>query len=328
MLTFATTDLRKWADSIGVESLTFAEHDYRLVAALEAIYSQSQIPEKLLIKGGTALNKLYLRETSRLSVDLDFNQIGEKTAVLSERGWLRNKMREALTQQDSSYQLSNTQNYSQTTIKAKYQSIITPMTRQLKLEVSHIERIPILKPESRETNGTQKLLKVPTYAIEELAATKVRALFERFKGRDIYDLYFILKLKSDKILLKKLFLYYFYRSRKIYNPKIHFRILSRRLRNGGYDDDVSGFVRPTVSFQLDDAALSVERELAFLNEFDDNDTTFLALARQLLKKGKITNEMRVKVSKIKNPLNELFKGQGITERAEKANLGDIAIFSK
>jgi predicted nucleotidyltransferase component of viral defense system len=30
------------------------------------------------MKGGTAINKLYLGETSRLSVDLDFNHLGPK----------------------------------------------------------------------------------------------------------------------------------------------------------------------------------------------------------------------------------------------------------
>jgi predicted nucleotidyltransferase component of viral defense system len=322
------TRLRTWADTLGVEDLTVAEHDYRLVAVLEAIYSKDEVSKKLLMKGGTAINKLYLGNTARLSVDLDFNHIGERQNVLSERRAVRSALRDCLIQQDPSYRLSGKQNYNQTTIKAKYTSIIISPLRQLKLEISHIERIPILQPERRSATGLQKQFDVVTYALEELAATKVRALLERFKGRDIYDTYFILKLRHQKTLIRKLFLYYFYRSRKIYNPKIHFRGLRERLLNNRYDDDITGFVTPRVTFDIEEAAPSIVDGLTFLNDFDDDDETFLSLARRLLAKGNITKEMRTKISHIRYPLAQLFNGQPITERAAKADMKDIAVFAK
>ena len=77
--------LRIWADEQELSDLLFAELDYRLATILEAIYHDNFLAERLFMKGGTAINKLYLGETSRLSVDLDFNHIGPKEEVLKER---------------------------------------------------------------------------------------------------------------------------------------------------------------------------------------------------------------------------------------------------
>lgn len=65
--------LHNWADEGGIPDLALAELDYRLVHALGAIYTDPFLRDRLYLKGGTALNKLYLPGASRLSVDLDFN---------------------------------------------------------------------------------------------------------------------------------------------------------------------------------------------------------------------------------------------------------------
>jgi predicted nucleotidyltransferase component of viral defense system len=77
--------LRNWADEGGIPDLTLAELDYRLVHALSAIYTDPFLRDRLYLKGGTALNKLYLPGANRLSVDLDFNAVGTKEQVLQER---------------------------------------------------------------------------------------------------------------------------------------------------------------------------------------------------------------------------------------------------
>jgi len=59
-------DLRVWADEQELSDLLFAELDYRLVTILEAIYRDELLGKRLYMKGGTAINKLYLGVTSRL----------------------------------------------------------------------------------------------------------------------------------------------------------------------------------------------------------------------------------------------------------------------
>lgn len=139
MLQLTEIRLRAWADTLGVENLTLAEQDYRLLDLLERIYSRNEISGKLLMKGGTALNKLYLRETSRLSIDLDFNHVGERNKVLSERPNLRETLVSTLKEQDETYQVSFKRNYNQTTVKAKYSSLSGVMSAFFWADVRMIE---------------------------------------------------------------------------------------------------------------------------------------------------------------------------------------------
>lgn len=53
-----TRTIRNWADEGGIPDLTLAELDFRLVHALQAVYADSFLRDRLLLKGGTALNKL------------------------------------------------------------------------------------------------------------------------------------------------------------------------------------------------------------------------------------------------------------------------------
>ncbi len=318
--------MRSWADEHGFADLPLAELDLRLVQALKAIYEDSFLTERLFMKGGTAINKLYLKETSRLSADLDFNHIGSKEQVSKEKKSLREKLTELLKAQDPSYSIHTKRKYEQTTLKIGYRTVAgTP--QNFKLEISHIERFPILEPVEKQLETSEGRFKIATYQLEELTATKLRALFERLKGRDIYDLYFVSELKPEPINTRKLFLYYFYRSKKVFNPKVYFRNLSERYKSAHYVDDVSKFVKPTVQFSLKPAAQHVMSYYCFLEELDERDEDFLALARLLLG-GQIAEKRLPVINKIKYPLKHLFHGLRISEEAKETATDQIKLYSK
>lgn len=123
LLRLTETSVRSWADEHGLADLLLAELDYRLVKALEAIYGDDYLAERLYMKGGTAINKLYLKETSRLSVDLDFNHIGSKEQVAKEKRNLREKITELLKAQDLSYGIHTKRKYELTTLKIGYRTV-------------------------------------------------------------------------------------------------------------------------------------------------------------------------------------------------------------
>ncbi len=64
----------------------FVEQDLILSRLLIELYSSKIITENLAFRGGTALNKLFLKIPYRYSEDLDFVQIktGDIGAILSE----------------------------------------------------------------------------------------------------------------------------------------------------------------------------------------------------------------------------------------------------
>jgi Nucleotidyl transferase AbiEii toxin, Type IV TA system len=64
---------------------------------------------------------------------------------------------------------------------------------QVKIEMNTFERSPatptVTRPFVVESAWFSGSADVPTFAVEELTATKVRALFQRSKGRDLFDLW-------------------------------------------------------------------------------------------------------------------------------------------
>lgn len=326
MLKLTNHDLKVWADEQELSDLLFAELDYRLCTILEAIYNSGFLAKRLCLKGGTAINKLYLGATSRLSVDLDFNHIGPKEKVLNERPDIRNYLCKLLTEVDSSCVTHSKHRYEQTTIKARYKTF-AGTTRTLKIEISHIERFPILPAVQKQVKTPSGMANVTTYTLEELTSTKLRALMERFKGRDIYDLYFISQLKPDPTITRKMFLYYFYRSRKIFNPKIHYRNLTKKYESGTYVDDVPVFIKPTVKFNLSKAAKDIQKTYNFLNDLDSHDKDFLKLAALLLGR-KVPKEKLKLRQEIGKPLFFLFNGIPISQEASAVSTNEIKLFTR
>lgn len=306
MLRITERILRNWGDSIGIDNLALAEHDYRISYLLSDIYSNDFLTDRLLLKGGTAINKLHLKSLSRLSVDLDFNQIGSKEEVLRSTRQIREALVQIATEQDQSYKITFDPRYEQTTIHIKYNSITGQQPVQpIKIEVSHIERFPILKTENKELMlyDSETSTSIGTYRIEELLATKLRALYDRMKGRDLYDLASSFNLVKDKTVLRKMFLYYFYRDRKVFNPKIFFEKVS----GSNYEDDVKGFIRSDVRFDLEGAKIEVVKNYHFIRNLDDADKQFLILARFLLGDD-IKKEMKKAVQSVEYPFKILFDG--------------------
>lgn len=326
MLNLTDHELKVWMDQQNLPDPLFAELDYRLVKTLDAIYNDPYLSTRLCMKGGTAINKLYLLETSRLSVDLDFNHIGPKEEVLKERPEIRVKLTELLKKLDNSYEIHSEHRYELTRIKSRYKTQ-KGTTANFKLEISHVERFPIISPVKKPIKTPAGVANVLTYTLEELTATKLRALLERQKGRDIYDLYFISKLNPDPKITRKMFLYYFYRSRKVFNPKIHYNNLVKKYKGKNIIDDVSSFIKPTVTFNLKKAAKDVIKQYSFINQFDQPDRDFLNLAGLLLGKN-IPEKNKEQLKKVDKPLKLLFVGCNISNEAQEITTDEVKLYKK
>lgn len=327
MFELTETKIKKWSAEIGIADLGFSELDMRLLNALNVIYSDKFLASRLYLKGGTAINKLYLQKTARLSVDLDFNSIGRKEDVMAERNKVRDKIMLLLREQDEDYIMKKKDTYEQTTIKVGYAPVFGPSKQYMKLEISNIERFPVLGKAMKEFKvpDSEDIIKINTYVIEELIATKLRALYDRLKGRDIYDLYFLSSFDFDRIYVRKLVLYYFYRSKKIFDPKLFFKNISDKFMSGRYVDDVFTFIRADVPFSIDKGVERLLSSYSFLREFDDRDNDFLILARHLL--GKPVKKTFIKrISEIEYPLRHLFKNDSrLSAEAFNASVEDIGL---
>jgi predicted nucleotidyltransferase component of viral defense system len=281
-----TRTIRNWADEGGIPDLTLAELDFRLAHALQTVYADSFLRDRLLLKGGTALNKLYLLAANRLSVDLDFNAIGSREQVLRERTSIGEALAAVLTRQDPGYDLTYRWRYDQVTLYARYSPLTGTAPQRLKLEVSFIERFAILGRLERPLLASPlgEPLVVHTFHLEELVSTKLRALFDRRKGRDIYDLYRVTDLGLDHAAIRKMVLYYFLRANKVFHYPTFVRNVERKVAERGFGDDIRGLIRLGGELDWPAACGHVLDYFAFLGELDERDLLFLDLAKYLLHK--------------------------------------------
>jgi predicted nucleotidyltransferase component of viral defense system len=321
-----TRAIRAWADENGIPDLTLAELDYRLVHAILAIYADPFLRDRLYLKGGTALNKFYFPNQGRLSVDLDFNAVGPREQVLEERTQFSQRVMSVLEQQDSGYDLTYRWRYEQVTVYARY----TPLTRfarqRLKVEISFIERFAILAPQVRSLPipPSASEARVTTYRLEELTSTKLRALYDRRKGRDIHDLSYIADLDPNWAAVRKMVLYYFYRANKIFHYPTFIDNIEEKIARRGFGDDVRGLIRIGTSLDWSAACERVLDYYVFLGDLDDRDCVFLDLAKYLLQKPYPKASLEI-LKGIEHPLAWLMEGLPISEEAAVKTKEDIQV---
>lgn len=76
------------------------EKVYRLLDIFQQILSVPYLKERLVLKGGTALNLFYFNQIPRLSVDIDLNYIGQldRENMLSEKQTMMDALHQILLQ--------------------------------------------------------------------------------------------------------------------------------------------------------------------------------------------------------------------------------------
>lgn len=164
--------------------------------------------------GGTALNKLFLKPPARYSEDIDFVQKRPEPV-----GKTIDSIRNLLKPWLGDPQWKITQRSAK--LIYKYESINKVPTK-LKIEINTTEHFQVLplraekfEVKSEWFNGFTDII---TYEIDELIATKLRALYQRRKGRDLFDVWYVAKQKL--IDLNRVFEIY---SKYCANDNIHIK---------------------------------------------------------------------------------------------------------
>jgi predicted nucleotidyltransferase component of viral defense system len=163
------------------------EQDLLISRVLIEIFSDDFLREHLAFRGGTALHKLYLDPAPRYSEDIDLVQInpGPIKPIIQRIG-------EVITffQEDR-----KTQNRGHG-IKALYRftSEYEQIRMRLKLEINCKEHFNVLDweyiPYEMQNAWFEGTCEIRTYNLNELLGTKLRALYQRSKGRDLFDIYY------------------------------------------------------------------------------------------------------------------------------------------
>lgn len=167
------------------------EQDLVISRALVNIFSHPVLKKSLAFRGGTALYKLHLKPPTRYSEDIDLVQINAESA-----GPIMEALREVLNPWLGDPRWKQTEG--RVTFVYRFESEDTPpLGLRLKVEINSREHFAVLgfkdepfKVSSRWFEGS---CDIATYSLDELLGTKLRALYQRKKGRDLFDMDIALK---------------------------------------------------------------------------------------------------------------------------------------
>ena len=169
--------IREWGEQVPWTETEQVEQDLLICRALTEIYTDPYLASHLAFRGGTALHKLFLSPQPRYSEDIDLVQL--KAEPIKET---YDRIREALSF------------LGEPKVKQK---------KHLKVEINckeHFNVLPMMEvPFSVSNKWYNGECNVLTYQLDELVGTKLRALYQRRKGRDLYDLYKALTLSDINI---------------------------------------------------------------------------------------------------------------------------------
>jgi predicted nucleotidyltransferase component of viral defense system len=162
------------------------EQDLVISRALVEIFSNPLLRDALAFRGGTALYKLHLKPAARYSEDIDLVQTKAEAA-----GPMMDALREILDSWLGAPKWKQTEG--RVTFVYRFHSEDVPsLPLKLKVEINTREHFSVygLKrmPYAVKCRWFDGACQVNTYELDELVGTKLRALYQRKAGRDLFDL--------------------------------------------------------------------------------------------------------------------------------------------
>jgi predicted nucleotidyltransferase component of viral defense system len=195
-----------WSAHAPWATLAQIEQDLILCRLIVEIAQDPTLGQQLAMRGGTCLHKLFAKPALRYSEDLDYVQV-----VTEPSGPMFDALRALADRLGLDVVRTET---SERMIRLRYRTLATDgSTIRVKVEVNTREKVPCLEhrlvPFDVKSPWFSGSAHVRTFALEELLATKVRALYQRRKGRDLFDLWIgLTQLNADVEQVAHAFRYY------------------------------------------------------------------------------------------------------------------------
>jgi predicted nucleotidyltransferase component of viral defense system len=178
--------ITEWSNYVPWQTNEQVEQDLVICRALVEIFKDDFLANSLAFRGGTALHKLYLQPQPRYSEDIDLVQVRSEPIKETIQ-----RLQKALSFLGKSNVTPRKDNNS---IFYRFESEFPPIQKlKLKIETNCREHFSILGWEKKTFSVNSEWFKddchLTTYTLEELLGTKLRALYQRRKGRDLFDLW-------------------------------------------------------------------------------------------------------------------------------------------
>lgn len=233
------------------------EQDLIIQRALIALFSDKFIKERLAFRGGTALHKLFLFPAARYSEDIDLVQVKAEPF-----GAVIDKIREQLSFLGKPK--IKQKEHNNTIVYSILSEDDVPI--KLKIEVNTREHFSVyglqdisVKLDSEWDNGEAF---VPTYGVDELLATKLRALYQKKKGRDLFDLWYAMNnadVNIEKVI--EAFKQYMREKGNTITQKEFIENMEKKLEDADFIGDMNGLLRSGIAYDMNEAFEFVKKEI-------------------------------------------------------------------
>lgn len=181
-----TAFLQAWSTKAPWPDLRQIEQDLIICRTLCDLFNAPALAGKIAFRGGTAIHKLLFKQPLRYSEDIDLVQahaepIGSKVdAIRAALSWLGKCSREQA-------------GHSMHLVFKFTPEIDAQATLKLKVEINTREHASLLGvrryPLAVENDWYRATAEIASFEPEELFGTKLRALLQRRRGRDLFDLH-------------------------------------------------------------------------------------------------------------------------------------------
>ncbi len=259
------TNITAWSQTAPWAEPRQIEQDLIISRALVDIFNHDLLGLTLRFRGGTALNKIIFPKPLRYSEDIDLVR-----TEASPIGPVLDALREVLEP------WLGQGNFAQSQVAPKLRFRVPAeddpgMQIRLKVEINiaEIEAFdpPVLADYKFDNPWFSGATKIATFSPEELIATKLRAMLQRDKGRDLFDLDHALVVLPDLDIDRVIALFGRYldlRNQTIGRPEAEKRMLAKFAR-----PDLLGDIRALLSADLADALGDKAGREAFLRVFKE-----------------------------------------------------------
>ncbi|MCJ7448780.1 MAG: nucleotidyl transferase AbiEii/AbiGii toxin family protein [Bacteroidales bacterium] len=237
------------------------EQDLVTERAMVQLFSDPFLKEQLAFRGGTALHKIFLKPQVRYSEDIDLVQIKE--------GPIKPIFQSIRKQLDFLGTKRNIkQNENMNTVTYRFISEIPPVINlRLKIEINCREHFTVLGyreiKHSIENGWFSGSCVMNSFALEELLGTKLRALYQRVKGRDLFDLYYALtnlEVDTDKVVeaYKR---YIAFSVEQLPSKKEFIQNVEQKMGDPDFVGDIYALLRPGVEYNQQFAYKLIRTEI-------------------------------------------------------------------
>ncbi len=253
--------ITEWRQRVPWQSNEQVEQYLVICRALVEIFSDKWLAGSLAFRGGTALHKLWLSPQPRYSEDIDLVQLRAepiKETVEKLQAALSFLGEAAVKPRGNGFQ-----------VIYRFNSEFPPSVKlRLKVETNTREHFSVLGYEKFPfevlSSWFTGACELTTYKPEELLATKLRALYQRRKGRDLFDMHTAFTRNGNLDTAALLHCYREYMKLAVARPptqKEFMMNMKAKMLDDEFLGDITGLLRPEINYNPAEAYEWVRTQL-------------------------------------------------------------------